>query len=1128
MAEIKNNFLKSKMNKDLDARLLPNGEYRDAQNINISRSEGPDVGAIENVLGNIIKGVDVSLKEDIANLERQKVTDKYGTFIRPGEIQLPNLEIIGYYMDIFNDKIYLFLTDYSDGSNDQLSNFAPADYIDTGNPPVLPGNFIYKGAGCYIVEYGINTNTYTVLVAGNFLNFSKTQPILNVNLLEDLLFFTDNRNQPRKINVKRAFDDSYQSSGTANPYYYNEDQISVSKFAPYEPFGFLDTSNDLTLISNSEEYLPAHIVTTADYDNTLGKFSFTGSGTTNNYSNSGVNPDLRKQDVGVIGDRITINDIDQYIVTATSSSTVTSSTADQKFYSDPVRIEVQRANPDYSSAYEGDSRLLKDDFAKFSYRFKYDDGEYSIMAPFTQAAFIPKQFGYFINEDEQITLESGNVSFMENMVDQVKLNLRLPVVANQIEKELKVSELQILVKNSDEVAVRVVEDVPVSVLAATGTVLDYQYNYLSSKPIKVLPEADLIRVFDKVPVRAVAQEIVSNRVVYGNFLDKHSSPDNLNYDLIFTNKTFPTTLPPSAEEQARINFTNEFPLHTLKQNRSYQVGIVLVDRYGRSSNVILNDASNITAGSKNSTIYAPYNNYGNNSVNYVGDYLELALRSEIPSSLSKNGYPGLYSSTNPLGYYSYRIVVKQQEQDYYNVYTPGALAGDLLWDVTSSDGTGTITPIEQLPSYITTNRISMINLFGDNINKVPRDLKDVNGNDVTFGSRSILYNRVNPIFNIDNYNTQSNVSLQGEKVISIEPFRDLGEWTTTKGSLYPNGDTDSNTPPQPWYPYYLSGSKYNFHDIFFNAQANPFIATIETDFKIGVTPTYVDKSTIESAWQDLGVFETEPTVSSLDIYWESSTSGLISVLNQEVVGVTPVGVKDTGNNNTALGGSIQYIQTEALAGNSDITLTLNLVNSGGADISANYTVEIDSVIDGSGSDRTSEFDINTLSATTFRLKTATNSTFVFNQNSNVNENYTFNLLANYTSGTDEWTGEAPIQITNCQLQNIAPIFNNQPSTVIREPLGTLFTLLSSDFENGSIDTSREHDQIEVSVVDAVTLAPYNSIYSNPTLGSDANRDIIADGGAQDGEYKLKIVDANGTGLAAYSNTFTLIITTAPF
>ena len=52
MAEVKNAFIKSKMNKDLDARLIPQGEYRDAVNIQVSKSEGPDVGALENVLGN--------------------------------------------------------------------------------------------------------------------------------------------------------------------------------------------------------------------------------------------------------------------------------------------------------------------------------------------------------------------------------------------------------------------------------------------------------------------------------------------------------------------------------------------------------------------------------------------------------------------------------------------------------------------------------------------------------------------------------------------------------------------------------------------------------------------------------------------------------------------------------------------------------------------------------------------------------------------------------------------------------------------------------------------------------------------------------------------------------------------
>ena len=43
MANVQNSFIKSKLNKDLDARLLPNGEYRDARNVQVSRSEGPNV-----------------------------------------------------------------------------------------------------------------------------------------------------------------------------------------------------------------------------------------------------------------------------------------------------------------------------------------------------------------------------------------------------------------------------------------------------------------------------------------------------------------------------------------------------------------------------------------------------------------------------------------------------------------------------------------------------------------------------------------------------------------------------------------------------------------------------------------------------------------------------------------------------------------------------------------------------------------------------------------------------------------------------------------------------------------------------------------------------------------------------
>ena len=53
MPEIKHNFTGGKMNKDLDERLVPNGEYRDAMNVQVSTSEGSDIGTDQNILANL-------------------------------------------------------------------------------------------------------------------------------------------------------------------------------------------------------------------------------------------------------------------------------------------------------------------------------------------------------------------------------------------------------------------------------------------------------------------------------------------------------------------------------------------------------------------------------------------------------------------------------------------------------------------------------------------------------------------------------------------------------------------------------------------------------------------------------------------------------------------------------------------------------------------------------------------------------------------------------------------------------------------------------------------------------------------------------------------------------------------
>ena len=123
MAESKNTFTASKMNKDIDARLIPKGEYRDAINVTVSRSEGEDVGTVQNIKGNV----------QIADFG---LTDKH-------------LEVIGYYVDEQKDLIYFFITNYTDTSTNYLSNFAPT------------------GSSHYIYAYNTDTNISSLLVSGN-------------------------------------------------------------------------------------------------------------------------------------------------------------------------------------------------------------------------------------------------------------------------------------------------------------------------------------------------------------------------------------------------------------------------------------------------------------------------------------------------------------------------------------------------------------------------------------------------------------------------------------------------------------------------------------------------------------------------------------------------------------------------------------------------------------------------------------------------------------------------------------------------------------------------------------------------------------------------------------------------
>lgn len=146
-------FVKGRMNKSLDERLIPDGEYIDAMNVRVGSTELTDVGSLENTKGNV----------------------KISNILYNDEPLDPTATCIGAFQDGVHDTIYWFI-------------HSPADGVDM------------------IVSMNVNSG-FTVyhVVSTSILNFSRQHLINGVNKVEDLLFFTDGYNPPRKINVKRSY-----------------------------------------------------------------------------------------------------------------------------------------------------------------------------------------------------------------------------------------------------------------------------------------------------------------------------------------------------------------------------------------------------------------------------------------------------------------------------------------------------------------------------------------------------------------------------------------------------------------------------------------------------------------------------------------------------------------------------------------------------------------------------------------------------------------------------------------------------------------------------------------------------------------------------------------------------------
>ena len=71
------------MNKDMDERLVPNGQYRDANNVEISTSEASEVGTVQTVLGNTQRNQRVTSSNLIEQFSGGTMSESHSTFAGP-------------------------------------------------------------------------------------------------------------------------------------------------------------------------------------------------------------------------------------------------------------------------------------------------------------------------------------------------------------------------------------------------------------------------------------------------------------------------------------------------------------------------------------------------------------------------------------------------------------------------------------------------------------------------------------------------------------------------------------------------------------------------------------------------------------------------------------------------------------------------------------------------------------------------------------------------------------------------------------------------------------------------------------------------------------------------------------
>jgi len=586
MPELKRTFSGGKMNKDLDERLVPNGQYRDALNVQVSTSEGSDVGSLQNILGN---------KLPYTNSIAANLGDNAFCV---GAIRRDETECIYWFVESQTKSL--------------------------------------------IIEYNQETNSVTpVLVDTNrILNFSRNNLITGIEILDDFLIWTDNQTEPKRIKITdwRTYTNNTWTHTQVNGADFKEEHCTVIKQGPLlaPRLKMANTTRDGaisgTLYNKSFTYLD----TTEDSWEPLPTGEYTdqnGDGTADSALNrplpnpvdseiiiSGTTPDFREGDKV----KITLLTADENAVdedSAIIASIVETYEAYPKIFKiniDSISENIEENVQNWKVELIQKPALFETKFVRFAHRYKYKDGEYSTISPFSEVAFIGDDFDY-----------DPKKGYNLGMVNQLR---KLEIVNWAYEVPFGVVEVDILYKDSVSNNIYVVKSVKST---------DPEYSDSSAYPdfyegrleidseliYKVIPSNQILRPFDNVPKKAKALAVSGNRLLLGNYVENYDVKENIN-DVEDISIKFAFN---ARSNPARVGE----PSKSIKSQRTYQLGVVYRDKYGRETPVLTDTSGSV----KLNKGFAPNKNF-----------FTARIKSPIPH----------WAET-------YKYYIKETSQPYYNL-----------------------------------------------------------------------------------------------------------------------------------------------------------------------------------------------------------------------------------------------------------------------------------------------------------------------------------------------------------------------------------------------------------------------------------------------------------------------------